>query len=126
MVDEVKDVNPINIGNINDGALIEAFDIELRKVLENIRDINTPATATRSLTLTVTFKPHGDRCTVATEVGSKLTLAPIEKHSSKVFLGVTDEGVVVAFDKDPLQMPLWTAPKPKEASVLKFNAGDNK
>lgn len=120
------DVNPINIGNINDGALIEAFDIELRKVLQNIADINTPATQTRSLTLKVDFKPQGDRCTIVTEVTCSSKFAAIEKHSSKVFLGRTEEGVVVAFDKDPRQLPLWSAPKPKEVPVVEFRAGKDK
>ena len=40
---------PINIGNVNGAALIEGFDIELRKALENIADLNTPATATQEV-----------------------------------------------------------------------------
>jgi hypothetical protein len=118
-----EDVNPINIGNINEGAIIDAFDINLRKVLDNIADLNTPATATRSLVIRVDFKPHSDRCTVATEVNCTTRLAAIEKHAGKVFVGKTEDGVMVAFDKDPRQMPLWSAPKPKEVPVIQFAAG---
>ena len=117
-----EEVNPINIGNINDGAVIDAFDIELRKVLANIVDLNTPATKTRGLVLRIDFKPHSDRCTIITEFNCSLRLAAIETHSGKVFLGRAEGGDVVAFDKDPRQMPLWSAPKPKEVPV-KGNSG---
>ena len=110
----------INIGNINEGAAIEAFDLELRKILENIGDLSTPATATRAITLQVVFKPHSDRCQVETEFRCTSKLAPIETHKSKIFVGRTEDGAVVAFDGDPRQMPLWSAPKPKEVKPLAF------
>ena len=111
---------PVNIGNINDGALIEAFDIEFRKALDNIADLNTPATATRTVTLTLTLKPHSDRITIETEVRSGSKLATIEVHKSKCFMGRTEEGTYVAFASDPRQMPLWSKPKPRE-TVIAFD-----
>ena len=48
---------PINIGNICDGALVEAFEVELAKVIKNIMDPNTEAKAKRSITMTVDFHP---------------------------------------------------------------------
>lgn len=113
---------PINIGNINDGAMIEAFGIEFRKVLDNIADINTPATATRAVTLTLVLKPHSDRITIETEFEAKSKLASIEKHKSKCFMGKSEDGDLVAFTSDPRQMPLWSPPKPKESPVLKFDS----
>jgi hypothetical protein len=121
MTDQAKlDVATINIGNINEGAAIEAFDLELRKILENIGDLSTPACATRAVKLEVIFKPHSDRCQVETEFRCTSKLAAIEKHQSKIFVGRTEEGAVVAFDADPRQMPLWSAPKPKEVKPLEF------
>jgi hypothetical protein len=119
-LDPHREVNPINIGNINNGAVIEAFDIELRKVLANIVDLNTPATNTRALILRIDFKPHSDRCTIVTDFHCSSKLAPIETHTSKMFLGRAEDGAVVAFDKDPRQMPLWSAPKLKEVPVIEF------
>jgi len=118
---------PINIGNINDGAMIEGFDIEFRKALENIADLNTPATATRAVTLQLVLKPHSDRVTIETEfkVSSKLApfkvsskLAPIETHKAKCFMGKGEDGGMLAFTADPRQMPLWSAPKPKEVPAI--------
>jgi hypothetical protein len=43
------DLCTINIGNINEGAMIDGFEIELQKALANIADLNTPATATREV-----------------------------------------------------------------------------
>jgi hypothetical protein len=113
---------PINIGNINDGAMIEGFDIELRKVLSNIADINTPATATRTITLQLHLSPHSDRVTIDTEFKVSSKLAPIETHKSKVFIGKGEDDALVAFTSDPRQMPLWSAPKPKETPVIKFDS----
>jgi hypothetical protein len=111
---------PINIGNINDGAIIDAFDIELRKALENIADLNTPATATRVVTISLSLKPHSDRVTIESEVRSGSKLATIEVHKSKCFLGKAEDGTLVAFASDPRQMPLWSKPKPRE-SVITFD-----
>lgn len=110
----------INIGNINEGAAIDAFNLELRKVLENIADLSTVATATRTITLKVEFKPESDRCKVQTEFSTKTTLAPIEKHCSKIFVARTENGHLVALDADPRQMALWSPPKPKEVPVVQF------
>lgn len=41
---------PVNIGNTNDGAMIEAFDLEFRKALENCwEDLPTGAGFTRPI-----------------------------------------------------------------------------
>lgn len=106
---------PINIGNINEGAMVQGFEIELAKALANIADLNTPATATRAVRLELVLKPHSDRISIETEFKCACKLAPIETHKSKIYLGHTEQGEPVAFDADPRQMPLWAPPKPQEA-----------
>jgi hypothetical protein len=113
---------PVNIGNINDGAMIEAFAIELGKALANVADINTPATATREVMLKLVLKPHGDRIQIDTEFKATSKLAPIETHKSKIFMGQNEEGGFMAFVSDPRQMPLWKVPKPEKDKVLKFGS----
>lgn len=121
---EEEELIPLNIGNINDGAVIEGFDIMLDKILANIADINTPATSTRSIVLTIDFKPHSDRTVIETEVKCTSKLAPLENSKSKCFIGRTEEGGMIAFDRDPRQQTLWKAPKPKELPpVVKFGTG---
>ena len=48
---EIEAPITINIGNICKGAIIDAFNKELQKCLNNIYDLDTPATATRGITL---------------------------------------------------------------------------
>lgn len=115
-----KEIIPINFATINDGAMIEAFEIELHKVLANIADSNTPATSTRSLTIKLVLKPQSDRIVIVSEVHCSSQLAPIEKHESKIFLGKSTEGDLVAFDGDPRQMSLWNSPKIKQQEPIEF------
>ncbi|HEV2133765.1 MAG TPA: hypothetical protein VGR47_05835 [Terracidiphilus sp.] len=110
-----KELLLINFANINDGAMVEGFEIELQRALHNIADFSTPATATRVVRLELILKPHSDRVVIETEFKCACKLAPIETHKSKVFLGRGDEGALLAFDADPRQMSLWSAPKPQEA-----------
>jgi len=107
---------PIDINTVNEGALVDGFGIELQKVLENIRDVNTPATATRSITLTLVLQPHSDRVVIETEVKCSSKIAPIESHKAKMFLGVTEGGAPIAFEDDPRQMIMFTPPAPKEVA----------
>jgi hypothetical protein len=119
------DLATINIGNVNGGAMIDGFEIELRKALENIADPNTPATATRSINLQLTLKPHSDRVVIETEFRCGTKLAAIEVHKSKIFLGRAEEGGLVAFDADPRQMPLWSPPRPaRVGEPIQFKAGE--
>jgi hypothetical protein len=114
---------PIDINNINEGAMVEGFEIELRRALENIADINTVATATREVALVLLLKPHADRVQIETEFRCKSKLAGVEVHKSKLFLGHTEEGTPIAFLNDPRQMPLWSAPAPPlKKNVVSFGA----
>lgn len=60
------------------GAILERVDYEMAKILDNILDANTEATAKRRMTLTLTFAPDGERATVAVSATAKTTLAPHE------------------------------------------------
>jgi hypothetical protein len=117
MKEKKEELVPIDFANVNDGALGEGFQIELQKVLENIRDINTPATATRAVVLQLILKPHSDRTVIETEFKCSSKLADIETHKSKIFLGATESGAPIAFSSDPRQMILFTPPQPKEATA---------
>ena len=124
-MDAKKELIPIDISTVNDGAIPEGFGIELQKVLANIADINTPATATRSVTLTLILKPHSDRTVIETEFKCSSKLADIETHKAKIFMGFTDEGAPIAFDGDPRQMILFTKPAPKEVNLpIEFRQGE--
>lgn len=110
----------VNLGNINDGVALDAFALELRKVMENIADLSTVATATRSITFRFDFKPESDRCKVHTEFSASTKLAGVEKHISKMFVARTDDNALIALDADPRQMPLWETPKKSQPPVIQF------
>lgn len=113
----------INIGNINKGAAVDQFDLALDKVLANIADLSTVATATRKITLEVVFKPHSDRIKVETEVHVSAKLATAESSKAQVFLARAESGGIVALDEDPRQMPLWKTPAPEPMPVIQFSNG---
>lgn len=54
-----------NLANIRGGKLLATFDAELKKVAENINDLNTNPTATREITLKIKLKPSQGRSEVA-------------------------------------------------------------
>lgn len=58
------------------GAMLERFDYEMQKVVDNILDPNTPATKPRKVTLTITLKPDADRQQIGHEVVVKSNLQP--------------------------------------------------
>lgn len=117
MPEQKKELVPIDFATINDGAMIEGFGIELQKVLANIADINTPATATRAVILQLILKPHSDRTVIETEFKCGSKIAAIETHKAKIYMGVTEGGDLIAFDADPRQMILFSPPKPKEVQT---------
>ena len=57
------------------GAIMERADYEMSRLLANILDPNTSATAKRKLTLTLELKPDDDRQTITVSCIAKTTLA---------------------------------------------------
>lgn len=84
MTPDLKDVTLETVGG---GAAVPQFEQELERVLENIRDPNTEAKATRKITLTVTFDPEEDRETVHTSIQVKSKLAPQREASAPMYIG---------------------------------------
>lgn len=58
------------------GAFVELVDCEMSKIVENILDENTKASAKRKLTMTITFQPDKERQTIHVETTAKSALAP--------------------------------------------------
>lgn len=66
----------LSLLQLYDGAAIEAADIELQKVLDNIQDPNTDPKAVRKVTLEVKFKPNKDRNLSEVLISANAKLAP--------------------------------------------------
>jgi hypothetical protein len=58
------------------GAITERVDYEMGRVLQNILDPNTKASAKRKITLTVEFLPDDERQTISVSVTAKSVLQP--------------------------------------------------
>lgn len=115
----------IDIESISEGAMVQAFGIKLAEAMENIADPNTPATAKRQITLTLTLHPKEDRTQIDTQFTCKAALASIIPSTSRIYMGRDEEGNYYALDRDPRQQNLFTPPTPKEAPApLSFKAGN--
>lgn len=111
---EIEPPITINIGNIADGAVIEAFQIELDRIVRNIVDPNTAATKKRSILLQIDFHPKDDRTQLGVEFNCTAKLAPMAPSTSRVFIGKDTDGNPVTLADDPRQMNIFTPPKPVE------------
>lgn len=64
-----------SIVEMANGAFIERIDYEMKKVIANILDPNTKATAKRKLTVTFEFAPDDERMNIIPSMVVKPTLA---------------------------------------------------
>lgn len=118
----ISDPITINIGNVCDGAAVDAFELKLRECLENICDINTPATASRTVTLKVKLKPREDRIQIGTEFTCEASLASFVPKVARMFIGRDEEGHLYGLKEDPRQLTFFTPPKQREAEVVSFKS----
>jgi len=86
----------MNIANIADGALVERADEEIKKVLENIMDPNTPSKAKRKVTITLVFEPKEDiRDMSEVTFSVKSQLAPAKAISTSIAFEKDGNNIVV-------------------------------
>ena len=77
----------VSLATIGGGAAVERFDDELKRVLDNIIDPNTPPKALRKVTLEVKIKPDADREIGQVEILVKSQIAPAEAYETKFIIG---------------------------------------
>ncbi len=68
------------------GAILERVDYEMGKVVENILDPNTKATAKRKITVGLEIIPSADRKTIVVQSVAKSTLCPTEPITTSLFI----------------------------------------
>jgi hypothetical protein len=86
------DLQPVNLGSISRGALMELFEIEIDKIAKNIAGTKTKATQKRKLVLELTFAPDIDRKVLDITANAKTKLACIADHASRAYLGKGTDG----------------------------------
>ena len=63
------------------GAILERVDYEMGKVMDNILDPNTKATAKRKISVTLELIPSADRRTITVQSTAKCSLTPTDPVS---------------------------------------------
>lgn len=77
----------VSLANLGEGAVIEAFDTELQRVLQNIVDPNTDAKQAREITLKVKIKPDSERSIGMVSIVATSKLAPAKPVESTILIG---------------------------------------
>lgn len=95
----------VTLDSLGSGAAVEMFQDEFDKVLANILDPNTKATAARSVTLTVTVKPDDNRRYGNTTIECKSKIASIRGVATALYIG-RKGGKAVATEHDDKQMEI--------------------
>lgn len=103
------------------GAFLERTDYEMSRILENILDANTSATAKRKLTITLELKPDDDRQTIAVSCVAKSTLAPTNPVVTSLYVA-DDDNVVEMVPQVPGQYGLdgTVQDAPPSLKIIKF------
>ncbi|WP_113673728.1 replication terminator protein [Vallitalea guaymasensis] len=91
----MDNIDYFDISKMAHGALIEQFDAEFEKVLENISDPNTSNKA-RTIQITFKVKPNKKRNSASIDFQTKSTLAPADPLTTEIFIGKDSNGRLVA------------------------------
>lgn len=113
------DLTALTLENVCGGAAPEAFEEEVRHIIENVLDVNTRADAKRALTITFTFLPSEERDDVKIVMETKTKLAPFKTAGGVAFIGRDRRGKAVAMAANFKQLGLpWEEdgrPRPLES-----------
>ena len=82
----------------------ELVDYEMDKVIQNILDPNTKATAKRKITLTIELTPDDERRTIGVSVTAKSTLAATNPVATALYVTSDGNGELVVAEMVP-QLP---------------------
>lgn len=82
----------------------ELVDYEMDKVIQNILDPNTKATAKRKITLTIELTPDDERRTIGVSVTAKSTLAATNPVATALYVTSDGNGELVVAEMVP-QVP---------------------
>ena len=90
----MNEIEELSVATMLGGAIVERVNDELAKVLMNVVDPNTPATAKRELTLKISFKPEKDRSMGNVSIAVTSKLAAPEQMGTRLFIAMTKAGPV--------------------------------
>lgn len=97
-------VNKKSVLEMAMGAIAETTDYEVERVVANIMDPNTAATAKRKITITLTFAPDDYRQQIGMDAQAKTTLAPIQPVRTSLCITKARDGSLLLAEMTP-QVP---------------------
>lgn len=105
------------------GAILERVDYEMGRVLENILDPNTKATAKRKITVGLELVPSADRKTITVLTTAKAALVPTDPVTTSLFItSAPNTGEMVVAEMVP-QVPgqiFMDGDEQGQPKILKF------
>lgn len=72
------------------GGFMERVDYEMPKIIDNILDVNTQATAKRKLTIILEFVPDSERRNIVANFSIKTALAPTNAVRTTLYMAGED------------------------------------
>ncbi len=119
MANRLQDVKLLTLAG---GSVVEMFDKELMKVVEDIQNPNSDAKATRKITLTVTIKPDKNRQSGTTTVQTNSQLAPSRAEQTTLYFG--SDGHVSEVNQQQLDL-YANAPADESEKTVDEDEGNN-
>lgn len=109
-----EDLPLVTLETLGHGAAAELFDKELSRVLDNIMDPDTSATAKRSITLKVEITPDDGRAEARISVTASSKIAAPRGAGGTMFIGrYGGKPVATSFNPQQQQMEFDEATKPR-------------
>lgn len=94
-----------SILEMSQGAILERVNYEMRRVIDNVLDVNTRADAKRKLTVTLELTPDAQRQMITVKTTAKSMLVPTEPiMTGLVITGRPNTGEMVVAEMVP-QIP---------------------
>lgn len=98
----------VTLASVGNGAALELFEYELRKVIANIGDVNTSPKKKRSITIKLDIQPSDTREIGYYNIEVSSKLAPVKPVESTMYFGKDrTTGQVVAVQHNPSQPDLY-------------------
>ncbi|AYG01692.1 replication terminator protein [Lactococcus allomyrinae] len=86
----------LNLDKLAQGGVQELFDMNVKKILENIQDLNTEPKLKRKMTITIDFIPDETRSMITLGSQVKVGLAPTKGVATVVLTGRNNDGELEA------------------------------
>ena len=97
-------VNKKSVLEMAMGAIAEITDYEVERVVANIMDPNTAATAKRKITITLTFAPDDYRQQIGMDAQAKTILVPVQPVRTNLCITKGRDGELLLAEMTP-QVP---------------------